>query len=825
MSFTGRIGTDLSYPGNIVLGIVDSFELASVGARVHVIGVREIRVVFDRSVNDSALNPNAYILSSISPVLSFTPVVQNVRFEDANEFSVILTTSDRMLYSAIYSMQVFGVFDKFGRSITSLAKNFSNDVQDPPIAIASFLSVRGSIDVLFDRPVGPHSSYASAFIRDPNTPSSDQPMILIPWAGANISENTIRFVYPVTTPTSDTFEIAFTDVYDISGNFATGVVPLSFNLLVPGPYNSSSLSQIQITDAQVVDLSFPVGITTLRVWFNGPVDRADALNTSLWTIYEEGPHLNEDPSGFITSPDPTGLSSSATMLNELKGRFNTHLVKETIHKFNDAVSTITLSDVVDLPEALNLCSVIIDAFRVHFHKFPSVHLYDDVSPLPLPDPPSDLPELINAVLLLKTAFDSHLSLLRPITFSTSVPVEIGPISSYADSSFYFPVDDESSWHIDLHVASRNPYSRYRVQVQVQSEDSGSVTDPYGDTGQIFTKPYFSDPYLKSIQSFPDGELRMKYGSPVSLFNGSVILPSGSHSTLTPTRVRPTIRNCFRTFNWFVFAYKWHISSFGAVHVQPESVAYVTSSDYATVLDENHLIEKVNNFSTKISYHLSNSVSHSSTPSAISFVLCDDIRSCFFLIEKMIQTLRIHNLMGDAPNSSYEPPIVPGNYGVHNAPGPVFPISNGVDVLINESRGILDGQVHSFENQIIKNTQNPFVDTYDRISNTVTSDFLGHSYKPSLSSAFSKNALVIFENGDESGGTRLHKDLIEVWFSKPMLDQAISISNINITGGSLVVEDINWFNDRTIHVQVRSMQEITYTLSVTGLFDDSGNPIY
>jgi len=286
---TGQLGTSKSQLGNIVFGGPNLNPLPF-GFTPHVLDSVTICVLFNEPVGQSALNPDAYSMLSISgPVPTFIPTVTSVSFYDADQLSVALVVNYPLTYSAVYSLSIIGVTSLYGNNgVTSNAGNFRANVPNGPISIGAYLSLRGMIDIYFDRSVGQTSPGASATIQA-TVGGTQVSLTLIPWNNS-ILQNVVRFELNPSMDTASSYLIIFSNVVDISNNQSSGELPLTFLTRSSQPYNYSILSFPQIIDSWVNSISNVPGSGTalINVFFNCPMFTADITNLSNWVITSNG---------------------------------------------------------------------------------------------------------------------------------------------------------------------------------------------------------------------------------------------------------------------------------------------------------------------------------------------------------------------------------------------------------------------------------------------------------------------------------------------------------------------------------------------------------
>lgn len=822
MPFTGRIGTDNSQLGNIVLGIVDSFELSSISFRAHVITSRKLRIIFDHAVSDSALNTAAYVFSSITPPSTPIPVVESVHFEDPNQFIIIIEFIDVLLYQAIYSVQVSGVVDLQGQGISGTAYNFTSNTQDPPIALRAFLSIRGCIDIKFDRSIGPYSNSAIAEIRDSNLSPPGVALVPTTWSTQSIPEDTIRFIYPVTTPTADSYNVDFVGILDAVGNSSSDTIPVTINFV--GPYNSSSLSQLQFLDSYVVDVSKDIALGTVRIFFSGPVLNSSAINQASWNLEQSGPHLNGDIINQVSASDALDLTTSITLINQIKAKLNSHIIQDAVHVQFDVQNIILTANATDLPSSLTLYSDLLVKFDSHIIKISS-HSYDDSLNLAV-NLATDLLSLITGLNDIKSKFNDHILEWKPLQFASGLPLEIGTIENHASTITAFPVESSLSYFVDLHVRTHTSTPIIRVRATIVSEDGGSSTSTLNPTGDITARSGVSPANLIEKFVIPDDLILINFSRDIILPTASlnVNLPSGSDSK-TNFELSSTTPWLYRAFNFLVYAYAYHISPNGAGHIVPETFAFVSPGDYCIATDLNSLIYKANSFRQKIIYHILNTQSHYSSSILQAYPEAIDFDSVHFLITRMISDFVFHNSSGYSPNSLNLFVVNPTNFGIHNYPGPNILNSRTFNQLKMRFKGMLNGSEHSINGSIFDMKWDPKNSIFISSDLQITEIFTGIAYRPSLAAAVAISGLVRIEDGTEAGLTNLTPDFIEVFFSKPMVHVELNASNLSIAGGSIVTNDRIWVSPTQANLLVSSMGAESYIISAASLKDEAGNSIY
>jgi len=828
MPFTGRIGIDRSQLGNIVLGIVDSFELATIGFRAHVLSSNEIRVKFDHAVTNSALNILAYFLSSVDSG-AYVPNIDSVQFYDSDQTSVVLKLDNRLTWTKIYSIQINSVIDFDGENVTSIAASFSANVEDPPCAIAAYLGRGGTIDVIFDRDVGPYSIFSNAYIRNTaDPPGSGILMSILDWTSENIPLNTVRFSIPIYTPTANSYYIDYINIQDVSANLSTGTIPLSLRLRTSPPYDASSIGQIQFTDAFVVDVSVPINVATIRVFMNVPADSTYTLNQSNWSIYQFGPHIVPDTVNIISSIDSFDLPSVILLLNDAKAQFNKHITELVPHTRIDLDDFINTSDAFDYYSSIDLVNALTRSFLSHIFR-KNMHTYNDLVLSPSMSVPHDLTSLISLSNNFKSLYNQHIAEIRSVSFTTVLPPQIGFIVDHASLNNSFSDGGPFRFFVDLNIISHTIVPKFRVYGTIRSEDGGSITDPLYVTGDIIARAAMDEAVEQYHQVNADTGINIFFDKFIEFFNKSnteIILPSGYKSSEIFPSLTTTLGNIYRAINNLIFSYAYHIGPFGAGHIEPESTYVISPTDYLTSSSLSNMILTINTLKLKYNGHVSGP-SHTNPDMIVSASNAIDFNSLVILIDSLQQSFFNHNSSGYeiGPSQTYLGGIVPRFFGYHIYPGPPI-MSTKLWTAINvEFAGMINGSVHivngpmmsvRFDTLYLRDSAHLF---------QIQTIFTGIACRPSLASALPRPGLVLRENLSGNLDVSLESDFIEVYFSKPMYKTMLQISDLLISGGSLSMNNMYWKDDRTIFAMVTQMEKIQYSMTAINFIDKAGNLIY
>lgn len=891
MAFTGRIGLESSQLGNIVLGIVDSFELATVGFKVHVLSSTEIRVLFDHAVTNSALRQAAYILTpqtaivgkasvdtnlttvfdstldvAVNQIVTFTsgvnagqarvvsrldpiqgtfevsspwffsdsggsdisitiPFVESLVFFDADQTSMKLTMSEPLKYQQIYGMQIFGIQDFSGQGVTSTVVNFTANVQDAPRALGAFMSVRGCVDVLFDRSVGPTSYLAGAYIRDAATVGPGQPMTLLDWATQDVRTNIVRFAYPTSVDLADSYAIDYSVITDVSGNQSAGSVALSMLLRTPAPYNFSSLAQVQFIDAFVTDVMGSIDTATVRVYFNCPALETDILNTALWTLTQSGVHPVADTVDSILVPDPVDLPTLVDLCNLIKSYFNQHIVQETVHVQNDARDSIVSANSSNVPTCCTLLTEALTKYSAHLLR-QGIHLYPDTVNTISVSNPTNQASAIAVSIQLRDAFNSHLLSDFPIEFSTELPSTIGPIQNWASTDVAFQTIGTHLYFADLRIVLGSNAATVRVRGNIGSEDGGSSTNSSNVTGDIIARSASSIPRLIDSTSGYGTNVALHFDRNIQFFDTSTVaIMSNSSGPIAPLELESgcDLAPMVWTLNCLMVSFNHHLSGSGAGHLSPDTADVVEPSEFAQSPNIRNVCDVANSFRAKFDAHFTSTVYHTNPDSRISSAGAFNEATLFTMLQEMIRKFLTHNASGSNVNPDRQPsPQFPGH---HTFPGPSIFSAASVNRLLFRYPSIQDGTVYQVAFTAESSNFSPASGVFEGVTFAFSSDFEGVALRPSVASAVPICGLVRDEEGGGDFVFRLQPDAIQIFFSKPMRQVPLDSSHIMITGGSLTVSSFEWVNSRIVQAIVTGLSPAVYTLSAVGLYDQTGNLVY
>jgi hypothetical protein len=812
--FTGRFGTANSLYGQIVLAEVDGFPVG-INCFVHQLTSRTIRVFFGIRVTSSALLLADYGLIAINPSDTVVPAMEFIEFYDEKHDSVLIRFFNTLTSGKDYSLSITDVVLETGDTVINAARNFTANVLDPPRAIGAFLSKRGFIDILFDKAVGQNSGAAIFEIRD-SVGGPGVPMIQASWGPEDILDTILRIQLPTGMPIAEAYIIDFTDVIDVSLNSSSESIPLTLKLRSSTPYSYSNLTQLQLIDAYVTDVSSDyLRTSTIRVYFNCPV--LDSVNELNWTIAALGAHPRSDIINYVTFPDANDEASLISLVNDIKATFNAHLVLEQVHNKYDVKSKILSPDAGDLLTAIDLLTELQIKYLTHLAAF-GIHLYNDtinkfnVVSIPTSGPQSLILAIQVANENLKPALNSHLLPEYSLEFSNEYGAPLGPITSYAseiipDSAF--DVSGPFTYFADLHVILDVDIPDIHITANLQSEDSGSSTNPSDFTGSIIARSASTRALLTSILTNPSGSVNLDFDKEL------ILISDVSIKYIGPTNIELSSQHSLSSsFPFVLWAYNNAVEAFNrhivfTGHQQPDYVNTVIPTDYA-VLPLSGILDSINSIRAKIINHMSNSLFHYfADMDLIRYPIATDMVSFIALVSDIQRVLSAHT-QRVGPHSVATPKIISA---------PLFNRyqSNLADVKDGTQYNIVGNLRSHYE---WNGLQFPVI-KHDTISNVpVNINMTGIAIRPSLASAVPKSG-VVFENNE----LKLEPDSVDIFFSKSMHKVPLTSSNIQLTGGDLQQKDSKWTSDSAASVVVAKMQIMTYNVTIVGLTDVAGNSLY
>jgi hypothetical protein len=274
------------------------------------------------------------------------------------------------------------------------------------------------------------------------------------------------------------------------------------------------------------------------------------------------------------------------------------------------------------------------------------------------------------------------------------------------------------------------------------------------------------------------------------------------------------------FNNILQAYKMHISYdvyplLGALHKNPDVTNTVSLSDYATDMSLSALIQKANQLKLKIDAHMTSELYHYGADVPIEASDAVDSES----LEKLMLSLRHHLSRHNSSGFSQIRDTVPTTKSLHAHPGAGIVSANIGNLVVVSFDGAVNGNSLIFKAPVLKMWKDNRSNVVERVvSGSINIDFIATDSLPVLTSAVARPGFSTL-----SPSPYLMSDTIELYMSKPMRNQVISIgTNVVITGAPIVASDAWWTNDRTISIQVLNMLAATYSIEASNMRDFAGN---
>lgn len=816
MSFTGRLGTPNTQFGNIVFGAVDGLGPGGPDFQAHQLTSRTVRVLYSVRVTEDALDPSRYAFASLSPAT--VPGVESVAYYDETLKSVVVTFSAPLTTGAQYSVTADGIQTVGGDVILAATRNFSANVFDPPRALGAYLSTRSSVDILFDKPVGPYSSGASFWIRD----AAGGPLTAMTqslWSGEAIPETTLRVSFS-SVPVADAYVIEFSAVQDFSLNQSSGVVPLTLVLRSPAPHSYADLVQLQITDAFVTDVSSDFFRTAnVRVFFSCPV--LDADDPSNWAASATPGHRQTDTVDVVTEPAATDEPSLILLVNDLKAQLNGHVSIDQVHFAPALADGLALPDASTLAEAVDIVNALAGLIPSHYAR-PRVHSWPDTlnSVVVAPVAPGDLPGAIAAANSLRASYVGHVASSYPLQFSTAYHAPLGEVTAYAREAVAdqaFDVSGPYTYFADLRLVLDSEVPAVELQATLTSEDSGSTTNPGDYTGSVSARPAGAPVTLRSSLVLTDRWVEVLTDRNVGLVSDDplvVVDPSGEEVP-SDAEVRGSLPALLWAYNQALESYRQHIVPGAAGHQVTDDVNLVTFGDYA-FLPLSSAMSSVNGVRTKVMSHMASAIYHyHADPSMVTAPEATDLDSLMALVADLTAVLSDHLVkVGPHLFSGYRMVSAPVFDTVRVLCGGM--VDGGAQVL---SGGLTDLHVYNGLPRV------PAPSEAVPVSHSlqVSTPFLGLAVRPSLASALPRSGLQVDADGIEH--QRYLADAVELFFSKPMREVPLDSSNVPVVGGSIQQKEAAWASPLVASVTVIKMEPINYSVSAVGLSDLAGNAVY
>jgi hypothetical protein len=810
MVFTGQLGVNQSQLGNLVLGVVDSFELESVGFKLLPLSSKEVIVIFSHPMTDSVLNLDSYNLSSD---LSYVPQIFGVTRHGSGFNQVVLSLSGDLTYDGSYFVQLNGVYDVEGNAATGNPQTFVSKTNVFPVPLFASLGRVGTIDISFDRPVGPYSSLALASVQDASLPGPGVSMTPTVWSAEGLPDNVIRFVFPISIPSADQYRVDLVDVSDISSNKYVGSVSFSPLSRATLPNTYSSLTSIQISDAFIYRQAPILDLLTLRIIFNIQTDHGSVTNPDNWTVQQIGPHSSSGSIDNEALSDCVDEASAVYLLNDLKSKYNLHVLRYVVHSDIDQLDIVITPDATNLSDAPELLMSIHEHFVSHINKTGVIHSYEDATLTPYLNLSTNS-EIFKSINLLKKCFNSHISSYRSLDFHELVPSFVGKITDRASIGRVTYDDGPFKFFVDLNVKSNVRASSYTVSCSVNDSSFTTQTNPADVTGNIS----FSERISHFTTRTPNRGLQFMVGSPTVVTDFFAYSISGKSTTDVSTE--PSFSDAVSSYYDLLLFYHLHITPGFTGHLIDDTTHIITSDDYPLSFDLDSVLTAFTSFKSKVFGHMPGA--YHTNPGPTDFIPDPvDLQSLKFAIQSLRDAFISHNMSG-----SYVSPvgITPTLFGHHLFPG--YPgILSTTDTRVNVNCGDFTSGTVSYCCNF------PLVVFNQKTGSDGTRHSLSFGSlevegpRPSTSGAvFSSGIYYIV---DKLGGMKrkLSQDSIEITFSEGMYRSDLVDSNFSVLPNTVRVTDFKWKDDRSILLNVSNVQKVQYEISVSGLFNKLLNPIY
>jgi hypothetical protein len=782
--------------------------------QAHQLNSNSVRLLFDSQLSDSILDSSYYVITSLAPIgTAVVPPIESITFYDTTLRSVVINFSSSLTSSTSYKITVNGAFSLEGMCIFAF-DNFDANTIDPPRATGAFLSKRGAVDILFNKPVGPYSALATFSIRDAAGGPSVS-MSQLPWIGENIPETTLRVELPPGMPTANNFVINFINVVDESLNASSEVVPLTLVFRTPPPYAYSDLTQLQILDAFVTDVSSDVFRTAnVRIFFSCPV--ADSLyDQSNWYLYISAGHQQIDTINYLTEGPAFDLPSLILLVNNVKLRMNGHLSIDQVHFVSAIDDIITSPDAFDLDTSVTLINEIGTKLSLHMMRN-KVHsyLYDSFSFIPID---VDLLTARDASFLIANLYSSHaINDEYQLSFSTAYQSPIDPIIAYAQELIpdaAFDVSGPYTYFADLKIGLDSDFPPITIYASLMSEDVSSFINPW-DYGYVIARSASASAVVTSHSVSVDEWIEINTDRDISVVTESPLTVTNPRGEKLPVSfsVHSSLPTLFWAFNNALESFRCHIIPGAAGHQINDTTNIITSNNYI-MLPLSGAIASINEVRLKIINHVSSAIFHyHSDPTNITAPSATDVDSLTTLILDIIFVLSSH-LVKTGPH------LYPG-YRMISAP-----VRDKIRISV---QGMVNGEIHTvsgfFQDEYVYNGLPKILAPSDTISkhhlNETNFSFIGLAVRPSISSVLPMSGLIT--SSDES--PQFGSDHLEVYFSKPMRGVPINSFNLPITGG-LIQKESMWISPFVVSVAVTKMTTSSYGISAIGLTDEAGNLVY
>lgn len=834
MGFTGRLGTEESQLGNIVLGIVDSFGLVPIQCKIYPDSPKSFLAVFERPVTDSALVASRYAVTPTSVLsgtfrkiennrayysttqfypgqrgtfttgpndnLNFTvstvqdgvvsfvetfvddssitgfettlPHPVRVEFTDTQHRTVRVHFATNFTAGS-YNVTISGVGDFEGRVVESVPRPFTIIASRTIFATSAKFSANKCIDVTFDQPVNPYTTAPSFLLL--NETGNAQTLTVVSWSGLGLPANVIRLS---TGSVSSSFSfkrltVNYTAVRDSSNNTNDGLIPIAFE----NPTSATTfggLVSISATEAFLLDRWMEHNLSVVRVYFNGALKAADVLNTGKWTITTTCGHTAADSAGSaITASVASDLATLTALVLDMESKVYTHFRRANIHLNVPSKLTTPSGGYSTLADTLLHLNSLSIAYNAHV-KSESAHAVADGASLVTLPAATNLSTGIALANAIRASYTTHRSNTRTLSFSTLPLGSKFPVNNHASTTSFIQNSFGPSYFVDLYLDGLLGSQPTQVQCTLGEEVGSGTTDP-NTTGKVA----LSVPHTGFFQDEKFGAEFWNKGP------GSVDIQD-LKSAGVPLRFRAEEEY---TNDMFVYllcklygSYNLHINTVhGAQHVTPDTNA-VPDSMFPDIWDPIRIQTDLNTFySLYLHPHTQSMVFHTDVVGAPA-------PDTVFDIYRELQT---HNSSGRDSRL--------GRFGSHIRAGKdtgELPVPNMRSLEISQPRSGSTIAANGTESR-------------------------GFSY-PSSARSVIQTPGVMYNLENVTVRT---EDTLILNFSEPLKQTPIQPSDfVCASSGNIKVLDAQWVDERTISLRVRGLLNSTGAVFASNLVSKSGESL-
>ena len=566
----------------------------------------------------------------------------------------------------------------------------------------------------------------------------------------------------------------------------------------------------------VVDLQNAFNLSTSITFLNDIKAKYNAHRTQV------GVHTINDVNNVVSTPNASDLNSAALLADDLKNRFENH--RDSVfgsgfyHAIADNSNTITASytlpyiisqNPVNLTTSISLLNEAQHKYLTHIMKT-GVHLYSDN---------------VNIYAFTKVA-DGNLILTESVITNELIPSYSTGLSGHltfiysqnVNSVSYVQSEQNDSYSVYCEVKTKfiqnaSVVPNFLCSVTTQSSDLLSTTNQLTYTGTMSNARSVTTP-AKILWSSPTGDSSVSMVFDREIINPnsiSITNPSNSPSTSSNLRLNSTLGTLLTCFNDLIEGYTAHRSS--SIHSIPGGDTYNTFA-FTASLPLSSIITLMNNYKTTFNNHIlsvrptGTDDYHYNLDFAVTTPNATDFNSAVVLLQSLRKAFLSHI----------------GSSIFHFSPSPTSMISAKLfDTIDMDFSPMKNGEIYDLQMSINDVTFDAFGNKHSNLVK-VNQNFIGLSTNPSLASAIPKSGLQLVEDSSVEGvNISFVPDSVETWFSKPMNQKELSSSNFSISGG-ILLKNFIWETDQKISIQVVNMDPISYTMTVIGLTDQSGNLI-